>query len=144
MTFTLPPAVRLAEGLARDIEQAAAKFPRRYRYTFGEKLRACMWTVLTTVNRAARDRARQAAWLDRLVWEVDELKLALQLGKQLRVFASFGQFEKLARDTAALGRQIGGWHKQHHPQGQSPRARAPGERAKTLSTRAASADEANG
>lgn len=143
MTFILPPAVRLAEGIARDIEQAAAKFPRRYRYTFGEKLRACSWAVLLTANRAARDRAGQAQWLEQLVWEVDELKLALQMGKQLRVFASFGQFEALARAAAALGRQIGGWHKQHHPQDQSAPARAQGQRAKTLSTRAASMCEAN-
>ena len=143
MTFTLPPAVRLAEGLARDIEQAVARFKRDYRYTHGAKLRACAWAVLSTANRAARDRARQAMWLERLVWEVDELKLALQLGKQLRVFASFGQFEALARSAAALGRQVGGWHKQHHPQGQSAAARAPGQRAKTLSTRDASTCEAN-
>ncbi|HET6805646.1 MAG TPA: four helix bundle protein [Frateuria sp.] len=143
MSFNLPPAVRLAEGLARDIEQASALFPRRYRYTFGEKLRARMWAVLSTTNRAARDRARQAKWLEQLVWEVDELKLALQLGKQLRVFTSFGQFEKLARAAADLGRQVGGWRKQHHPQGQSAPARAQGQRAKTLSTRAASPCEAN-
>ena len=144
MTFSLPPAVRLAEGLARDIEQAVARFARSYRYTFGARLRQCAWTVLTTANRAARDRVQQAQWLDQLVWEVDELKLALQVGKQLRVFASFGQFEALARSAAALGRQVGGWHKQQHPQGQNARARAPGQRAKTLSTCAASTCEANG
>jgi len=144
MTFTLPPVVRAAEGLARDIEQAVSKFrAREYRHTFGAHLRACAWAVLTTANRAARDRARQAAWLEQLKWEVDELKLALQLGKQLRVFASFGQFEALARAAADLGRQVGGWHKQHHPQGQNAPARAPGQRAKTLSTRAASPYEAN-
>jgi hypothetical protein len=143
MTFTLPPAVRLAEGLARDIEQAVARFQRAYRYTFGADLRARAWAVLRTAHRAARDQARRGHWLTQLVWEVDELKLSLQLGKQLHAFVSFAQFEALARAAAQLGRQVGGWHKQQHPQGQSGPARAPGQRAMTLSSRAASNREAN-
>ena len=143
MTFALPPAVRLAEGIARDIEQAAARFARIHRYTFGADLRLRAWNVLRTANRAARDRINRSKWLEQLVWEIDELKLSLQLGKQLQVFASFGQFEALARAAVDLGNQVGGWHKQHHPQGQNGPARAPGQRAKTLSTRAASTVEAN-
>ena len=81
MPFTLPPAVKIAESLARDIEQAAATFRRDHRYAFGAKLRERAWDVLSTANLAALRPARRAALLDALVDKVDDLKLSLQLGK---------------------------------------------------------------
>ena len=143
MAFHLPPAVRLAESLARDIEQAVAKFQRGHRYTFGADLRADAWAVLTTANRAARKPTERAQLLARLVDEVDDLKQRLRLGQTLRLFNSFGQFEALMRYAMQLGQQVGGWHKQHHPKGQDGRSSAAGQRATTLSTRAASIYEAN-
>ncbi|PMQ04205.1 hypothetical protein DyAD56_16070 [Dyella sp. AD56] len=143
MTFHLPPAVRLAETLARDIEQAVSKFHRAHRYTFGADLRADMWAVLTTANRAARKPSERAALLTRLVDQVDDLKQRLRLGQSLRQFNSFGQFEALMRSAINLGQQIGGWHRQHHPKGQDGRSHAAGQRAMTLSTRDTSMVEVN-
>jgi hypothetical protein len=143
MTFHLPPAVRLAETLARDIELAVPKFDRVHRHAFGEALRADAWAVLTTANRAARKRDQRAQLLERLVDEVDDLKQRMQLGQRLRQFSSFGQFEALMRSAIELGRHVGGWHRDLHPKGQSGQAPAPGQRAMTLSTRAASRHEAN-
>jgi len=143
MTFHLPPAVRLAETLARDIELAVSGFERAHRHTFGAQLRTDMWAVLTTANRAARKRDQRAQLLERLVDEVDDLKQRMQLGQRLRQFSSFGQFEALMRSAIELGRQVGGWHRDVHPKGQSGQASAPGQRAMTLSTRAASRYEAN-
>ena len=143
MTFHLPPAVRLAEGLARDIEQAVSKFSRAHRYSFGTMLSADAWAVLSTANRAARKPDERAQLLQRLVDEVDDLKQRLQLGQRLQQFSSFGQFEALMRSAIQLGQQVGGWHRQLHPKGQDGRAPASGQRAMTLSTRAASRYEAN-
>jgi len=143
MTFQLPPAVRLAESLARDIEQAAAKFHRAHRYTFGADLRADAWAVLTTANKAARKPSERTALLVQLVDQVDDLKQRLRLGQALRQFNSFGQFEALMRSAIKLGQQVGGWHRQHHPKGQDGRSRAAGQRAMTLSTRDTSMDEVN-
>jgi len=143
MAFHLPPAVRLAETLAAKIEQAVAKFQRAHRYSFGADLRAGAWAVLTTADRAARKPAERAQILARLVDEVDDLKQRLRLGQTLRLFNSFGQFEDLMRDAIKLGQQVGGWHKQNHPKGQDGRSAAAGQRATTLSTRAASTCEAN-
>ncbi|WP_333676801.1 four helix bundle protein [Dyella sp.] len=143
MTFNLPPAVRLAEGLARDIEQAAARFQRAHRYTFGAELRKHAWNVLTTANRAARKPAQRSALLEQLVDQVDDLKLAIQQGQNLRLFSSFGQFSELMRNAIQLGQQVGGWHKQIHPKGQNGYAHARGQRAKTLSTQDTSKCEVN-
>ena len=143
MTFSLPPVAKAAQSLMCDIERAVARFPRAHRYSFGADLRKRAWDMVCTVNRAFRDVQRRGEWLEELKWRVDEVKDSLRIGKELRVFASFGQFEALARSAADVGRQVGGWHQQYHPQGQNGRAHAPGQRAKTLSTRAASTREAN-
>ena len=144
MTFHLPPAVRLAETLAKDIEQSVSRFQRAHRYTFGADLRADAWAVLTTANRAARKPEQRAQLLQRLVDQVDDLKQRMQLGQRLKLFNSFGQFEALMRSAHQLGQQVGGWHRQFHPKGQSGRAPAHDQRAMTLSTRATSNAEVNG
>src|SRR6185437_12703492 len=120
MIFTLPAAIRLAESLSSTIEEAVTRFPRKHRYAFGAALR-----------EELRDK-------------VDDLKLSLQLGKQMRAFVSFRQFEALYRDAAKLGQQVGGWHRSvSHPQGQSAQAVVHGQSANTLSARSASIGEAN-
>jgi hypothetical protein len=143
MTFSLPPVAKAAMRLACDIEEAVAAFPRKHRYSFGADLRLRAWNVVRTTNRAFRDAAHRGRWIEELQWTVDELKDTLILGKQLAIFASFNQFEDLARKAAEVGRQVGGWLQHQHPKGQDGQARAPSQRAKTLSTRAASAYEAN-
>jgi len=143
MSFSLPPVAKAAQTLAVDIERAVAKFPRAHRYVIGTDLRQRATAVVFLCNRAFRDAERRGEWLEKLKWKVDELKDTLHIGKQLSVFASFRQFEAIARQVADVGRQVGGWHQQNHPKGQDGQARAPGQRAKTLSTRATSTYEVN-
>ena len=143
MAFHLPPAVRLAQNLARDIELTVASFQRAHRYSFGIDLRRDIWAVLTTANKAARKPTERAKLLALLVDEVDDLKQRLSLGQTLRLFNSFGQFEALMRDAIQLGQQVGGWNRQHHPKGQDGRPSAAGQRAKTLSTQVTSKGEVN-
>jgi hypothetical protein len=73
-----------------------------------------------------------------LVWAVDELKLSLQLGSQLKAFKNFSQFERLIRAAEEVGRSAGGWKRQLHRKGQNS-GTAPGrERAQILSGQATS------
>ena len=135
----LPPIAKLSNRLHLDIEQAVRRFVRYHRYAIGADLREQARNVERLVHRAWRDRAHQLHWIEQLVWAIDELKLSLQMGSQLRAFASFGQFEGLVRTAEDLGRQAGGWKRQQqHPKGQNPPPEARPERAQTLSTRAAS------
>jgi hypothetical protein len=143
MSFTLPPIIALAERLCADIERAVSRFPRAHRYTFGDELRTQARNVMRLVNRAWRDKANQARWLEKLVWAVDNLKMELQIGQRLRAFTSLGQFEALARVAKELGKQTGGWNRQQHPKGQSSAATRQPERSQILSTSAASMREAN-
>ena len=140
MAFDLPPIAKAAERLLVDIEQAVRLFPRYHKYAIGQDLRTQAMTIARLCNRAWRDRARQPHWTEQLVWAIDEVKLSLQLGQQLRAFRSFASFEQLIRQTEDLGRQAGGWKRQQqHPKGQNPPRNAAPGRAQILSTRAASA-----
>ena len=114
-----PPIVRLAERLVVALEECVRRFARYHKYTLGTELRQQAQQVYRLSHRAWRDKAKQAEWLTQLVWAVDELKLSLQLGQQLKAFASFGQFEQLAKLAAELGKQTGGWYKQQ-VRGQKP------------------------
>ena len=139
MSNELPPILKLSQRLLLEIEQAVKRFDRYHRYTVGAKLRDQAWEVRAIAERAWRDKSRQAQWISDLVWAVDELKFCLQLGKEIKAFVSFAQFEDLARLVAELGKQVGGWFKQQHPKGQNAATvQSSRQRPMTLSTCAAS------
>lgn len=133
MSFALPPILKLAESLTANIELAVATFPRAHHHDFGGELRKQARSVLRLVNRAWRDKANQAQLVAALVWEVDNLNLKLQLGQRLRAFRSLGQFEALARTAKELGKQTGGWNRQHHPTGQNAAPTGQKQRSQILS-----------
>lgn len=99
MSFTLPPIAKTAERLLLEIEKAVAGFPRKHRYTAGEELRTQAMDVTVLVHRAWRDRQNQVALIERLRWDVDALKIRMQLCSRLHLFASLAQFEMLARQA---------------------------------------------
>ncbi|TAA42509.1 four helix bundle protein [Pseudoxanthomonas winnipegensis] len=139
--FQLPPIVKTAERLLVDIEQAVRRFPRYHRYQIGADLRRQAMAVYRDADRAWRDRQHQAERVAQLVWDIDELKQHLQVAKLLQAFASFKQFEALARAAHQLGAQAGGWRRhQSTPQAQNAAGvGAVPQRGQKLSTCAASA-----
>ncbi len=134
----LPEITKKAERLVADIESSVIGFARYHKYTLGNDLRTQAMTVLRMCHRAWRDRPRQEHWLSELIWAIDELKLSLQLGSNLKAFKSFAQFELLIRETEEVGRCAGGWKRQFHRKGQNSAGSLPPERAQILSGRAAS------
>jgi hypothetical protein len=138
MSAQVPPIVKLAESLLVQIEQAVCAFPRRHKFTVGTELRKQAMDVALLASRSWRDRANQRTLVRQLVWDIDALKQRLQLGCLLKAFASFKQFEALARLVQDLGRQVGGWFRSLHPSAQKSTPSAASTRGQTLSTRAAS------
>ena len=140
MTHHLPPIVKLAKRFLVEIEQAVRSFPRYHKYALGADLRAQAMQLAVLCDRAWRDRGGVVHWVNRLVWAIDEIKIALQLGSEIRAFRSFAVFEQLIRTAEDLGRQAGGWKRQlKHSKGQNSTAIVPPERAQILSARTASA-----
>ena len=96
-----------------ELEGAVRAFPRYHKYTLGSELRHQAMQVCRLVARAAQtqEAVAPAAPDAVLVWTVEDLKMSLQLGKELEAFASFAQFCRLAEQAVVLGKQSGGWRR---------------------------------
>lgn len=75
-----------ATQLLVDVEQAVRHFPRYHKYTLGTEMRQQAMKICQLVSRAWRDKARAPETLPRLVAAVDDLKIQLQLGRELQAF----------------------------------------------------------
>lgn len=137
----IPDIVKRAERLLLDIEKAVKSFPRYHKYTIGTDVRNQAMTVVRISSRAWRDISNRGHWLSELIWSVDELKISLQLGSQLRVFKSFAQFEQIIRQAAEVGACAGGW-KRNHQKSQNSDLSQGQKRAQILSGRSASVEQA--
>ena len=136
----LPTIVKQAERLMADIEIAVSRFPRRHRYTVGARLSDLVMEVAYSAHQAWRIHAPET--LQALDESIDRLKLQLQLAQQIHAFASFEQFEFLARTANDLGRQCGGWQKKRNSKRQNAQeAQAPpAQRPQILSSHGASSE----
>jgi len=107
------PLWRDATRLMVEMEQAVRSFSRYQKYSLGSELRGQSMDICRLVARAAQasDGARRLALVERLVWEIEDLKIRLQLAKEVEAFASFAQFQRLAEQAVVLGKQSGGWWK---------------------------------
>jgi hypothetical protein len=93
-------------------EEAVRNFPRYHKYALGADLRTLAREICSQVRRAAACQGEQRrSRVEGLSDSIDELKLLLQLGKEVRAFHSFAQFEQLVLLSVALGRQAGGWRR---------------------------------
>ena len=136
MSTTVPGILKLAERVTVEIELAVSRWPRCHKYTHGSELRLQAMAVWRLATQTWRAREQRGDVMPQLVKAVDDLKLSLQLGKQIRAFASFAQFEAIARLVADLGKQVGGWSKRVN--GQNAPAVAPAQRPEILSSQTAS------
>jgi hypothetical protein len=134
----IPPIVKLAERLRRDIEVAVQRWARYHKFAHGTVLRTKAMALAELTLRAWRDRARQREHVQQLVYDIDAMKQALQHGSECRMFASFAQYEAIYRIALDLGRQAGGWLKNHSLTTQNAPSRETPQRGQILSTRAAS------
>jgi hypothetical protein len=107
------PLWRDASRFLVEVEAAVRGFPRYHKYTLGSDLRRQAMALCRLVARAAQAPAgpERARVVEQLVWQVEDVKMSLQLGKELEVFSSFAQFQRLAEQAVAMGRQSGGWWK---------------------------------
>lgn len=104
---------RDAQRLLVDIEQVVRGFSRYHKYTLGSELRRQAMDINRLVARAAQQYEAEARLrlVEQLAWKVEDLKMSLQLGKELQAFTSFAQFQRLAEQAVTLGKQSGGWRK---------------------------------
>jgi hypothetical protein len=101
------------------IEEAVRTFPKYHKYALGADLRRQAITVCRLVLRAYSDRDTRRQHVERLVVAVDDLKLLVQLAKEVKAFKSFSQFQLIAELSVGVGRQSGAWLKRLHSEASS-------------------------
>lgn len=101
-----------AMALATEIEVAVRGFPRTHKYALGTDLRRQAALVCRRVARAARFPEGRVDALHALVLAVEDLKISIQLAKEVQAFASFAQFQRVVELAVRVGKQSGGWWKQ--------------------------------
>ena len=107
------PLWRDATLFLAETERAVRSFPRYHKYTLGSDLRRQAMNICRLVARAAQAGAlaEREPLIAQLVWQVEDVKMSVQLAKEVEAFASFAQFQHLAEPAVALGKQSGGWWK---------------------------------
>lgn len=105
------PIWRDAVRLVTVLEEAVRGFPRYHKYALGADLRRQAMGVCRLIIRAAGARNGRERQLERLALAVEDLKVLIQLAKEVRAFRSFKEFEQAALLAVALGKQSGGWWK---------------------------------
>jgi len=105
------PIRRDAMRLAVEMELAVRGFPRYHNYTLGTELRQAAHLIRQEVAHAALWTPLRLQTLQWLVERIEELKISVQLAKELRAFANFAQFQRVVEPAVSVGRQSGGWLK---------------------------------
>jgi hypothetical protein len=106
------PIWRDANRLLLEIEQAVRRFPRYHKYAVGADLRQQAMLVCRLLVRALSAENRQRVeQVQNLRHAADDLKVMIQLAKEVKAFQSFRQFEEISKLAVAVGRQGGAWHR---------------------------------
>lgn len=104
------PIYKTTYELLVSITRVTASFPKAYKYSLGDKLRAEVVDLVVFIfkaNSSRTDRVRQAGlFLERL----QVVELMLRLCKDLRLLA-VKQFAEIVSLSDSLGRQAQGWIK---------------------------------
>ena len=132
-----PPVARLSHRILADVENAVRRFPRFHKFSVGADLRAAAMQVARCVHKAWRDPEQRLQRVKELCSAVDDLKISLQLAKEVKAFGSFAEFEAIAKLANGLGQQSGGWLNSLQSKGQNGEARGPSQRAQILSAQVA-------
>jgi hypothetical protein len=119
------PIWRDANLLMLELEQAVRGFPRYHKYTVGSEIRATVLRVCQTIHRAHSRRQSRVQLLQQLVELVDDLKMQLQLARELKAFQNYRQFQRVAELAVGLGKQSGGWLKQARAEAGRPKGARP-------------------
>ncbi len=112
MYYQQLPIWRQANLLLVAIEQAVRGFSRYHKYTLGSELRHKAMRICQTVHRAVSRNGSKAKMVQYLAELIDDIKLQIQLAKELTAFKSFAQFQSVVELSVGLGKQAGGWLKQ--------------------------------
>jgi len=104
------PIWRDSNLLLLSIEQAVRSFPRYHKYTLGTDLRKQAMLIVRYLARAVSSKNKlRLRCVYKLQSLIDEIKVMINLAKELQAFKNFKQFQQLAELSVAIGKQNGAW-----------------------------------
>jgi hypothetical protein len=116
------PIYKATYDLCLYLEQIVQHFSCYHKYALGADLRDGARRALKLVVRANARRDKTPVLLQ-LREELEELKVLLRLGQDVKAFANFKSFEHAITQVVDIARQNEGWLKsQRQGHGQNPRA----------------------
>lgn len=104
------PIYKKALELAVYIEQVVRGFSRYHKYTIGSDLRNLSRSLAALIIKA-NSMADKLPALTELRDKSEEMKLLIIIGKEIKAFNSFKQFQHAATLTVEISRQSEGWLK---------------------------------
>lgn len=115
------PIYKAAYDLCLYFEQVVRGFDRYHKYALGADLRDGARRVLKLIVRA-NARADKSGVLLQVREEVEQLKVLLRLGNDVKAFKSFKSFEHAIGLVVDIARQNEGWLRSQQGRGQNRRA----------------------
>lgn len=94
--------------LAISLEKMVRDFSRYNKYAIGADLRTISKRVVTLVIRANSSRDKTNV-LTELRDRCEEMKMTIMIGKEIKAFKNFKDFEKAATLSVEISRQSEGW-----------------------------------
>jgi len=104
------PIYRAAADLVVLLDRVVRGFSRFHKYGMGTRLREGSTDLVLLVARC-NVRDQRAKLLPELCARIEELKILVNLGKELSAFESFKQFIQVMEQVVALARQAEGWRR---------------------------------
>jgi hypothetical protein len=105
------PIWRDANQLLLLIECAVRHFPRYHKYTLGSEMRSQAMLICRLVSRAWHHKSQAQRLLSELTEAVDDMKIQVQLVKELHAWRNFAEFQRIVELLVSVGKQSGGWHR---------------------------------
>ena len=119
------PIWRCLQQLLVQVELCVKGFSRYNKYSIGAQLRQsaldCNRLLIRALNAPAENRLQPVTALQA---QCDDLKLLIQVGKELKVYNNFSQFQMLAQQAVSAGKQVGQWQRSLSKKALQPKTRA--------------------
>jgi len=104
------PIYKKSMELAVYMENAVRGFSRYHKYTIGADMRNISKDLVAIIIKA-NSRKDKRKLLTELRDKSEEMKVNILIGKEIKAFKSFGQFQQAASLAVEISRQSEGWLK---------------------------------
>lgn len=93
--------------LTVEMYGVTSKFPRLYRFTLGEKLKALLSDLLCLIV-AANGQEDKMPSLEEAAITLEQLRIHIRLGSDLKILG-LGTYESMSRTLEEISKQLAGW-----------------------------------